>query len=92
MLREGFCGTRVEERRPSATRRAIDGLVLDDVEILAVVAPADEDVAAWFDDGDAGEVWVCRAIDGAHVVLARVDADRARLLSSACRGAVGGRG
>jgi hypothetical protein len=92
MLREGLDDWRIEERTRSPRRRAVDALVLDDLEIVPVVAPEDEDVDWWFEDGEESlDLWVCREVVGGSVVLARFTGDRPRLLSRACRGAIGGR-
>jgi hypothetical protein len=93
MLREGLDGWRIEEPTRTPRRRAVDAIVLDDLEIVPVVAPEDEDVGSWFEDDDEEgcDLWVCREVVGGSIVLARFAGDRPRLLSRAWRGAIGGR-
>lgn len=92
MLRERPTTWRAEERRQPQRRRAIDGLVLDGLEILPVVAALGEDLDSWFDDDDDREViWVCREVRGDRAVLGRLTIARDRLLSRADRGSLGRR-
>jgi len=90
MLREGCTTRREREPREPQRRCAVDGLVLDGFELLAVIAPVGEDVGSWF-DGDDAPTWVCREVRGARVVLGRVASDRDRLLSRTPPGEFGGR-
>jgi hypothetical protein len=92
MLRERSCEFHPELPRPSAERRAIDGLWVEGPGILPVVAPETEDVAAWFEGGDAEGVWVCREVVAGRAVIGRVAGPHARLLSRAPLGELGDRG